>query len=158
MSGQSSLEAFIERVESLRTINETVAKEAEKDVVDVARQSARAAETPNGEPWPELKDGGKALHGAANAIKSTVKGNRIVLTIGKPFVFHQHGAGGSSKTKQAVRDRKRTSERQASTGTKSKFHSPRRQILPTAEDSTPKDMSEAIEAASKRVFENAMGR
>ena len=46
--------------------------------------------------------------------------------------------------------------RQAKTGTKSKFHAPRRQILPLAGEPIPAAMNEAIAEAAARVFEKAV--
>lgn len=157
MSGRTSIDAFIAGVESLRTMNEQVAKVAEPGVADVARESARAAQSPSGESWPDRKEGGKALAGAAAAIESSARGSQIKLTIGKPYVFHNHGAGGSSTTKEAIRSRKATAARQASSGTKSKFHAPKRQILPAAGEPIPADMNEAIADAADRVFKKAVG-
>lgn len=156
-SARAELEAFIAGVESLRTMNEQVAKEAEEDVADVARKSAQAAVDPDGNPWPDREEGGKALRGAAAALESRAWGNRIMLSIGPPYVFHNWGAGGSSQTKAAERARARASAKRAKSGTQSKFHAPRRQILPEAGEKIPEKMREAIDAAAKRVFGKAVG-
>lgn len=157
MSGYASLEAFIEGVENLRRLNETVAKEAEKDVADAVRETARQAQTPTGEAWaPRKEDGGLALRGAADAIESSTKGTAIVLRIGPPWVFHHYGAGGSSTTKGAERLRKKSSARRAELGQKSKFHAPRRQILPNPSD-VPESVREAIQKAAEHVIEKAVG-
>jgi hypothetical protein len=156
-SGHAAFDAYIAGVESLRTLNEQVAKAAEAGVKAAARASADAAETPSGEEWPELADGGKALRGAGAAIESSTKRNRIDLKIGKPFVFHNHGAGGSSTTKEAVRQRKRAAAERAKSGTTSKFHAPRRQILPVAGEPIPETMTAAIEEAAAGIFGKAMG-
>jgi len=157
VSGRASLDAFIAGVERLGLMNRDVAKAAEKPVADVARKAAAAGESPSGEPWAPKKDGGKALEGAAGAIESSVEGAKVVLTIGKPYVFHNHGAGGSSTTKEAERHRQRTTARQASTGTSSKFHAPKRQILPAAGEGVPEPMKSAIADVAKDVFGKAVG-
>lgn len=157
MSGHAELERFIRGVESLRTLNEQVAREAEKGIARVARETAAAGTTPSGEKWPERKDGGKALRGAPNEISSSAKGTRVELKIGTPYVFHNYGAGGSSTTKEAERARKRSAAKRAATGTKSKFHAPRRQILPDVGEPIPAGMREAIEDAAARVLGKAVG-
>lgn len=156
-SGSSALQAFIAGVESLRTMNEQVAKVAEPGVAAVARASAAAGEAPDGEAWPARKEGGKALPGAAAAITSSSKGSRIELKIGAPYVFHNHGAGGHSESKEAVRHRKRSASEHAKSGTSSKFHAPRRQILPDPGEPIPAEMNDAIQAAAARVFGRAVG-
>lgn len=157
MSGYSEMEAFIASVEKLRQLNELVAKDAQPEVAAVARKSATAAETPSGDPWPPLKGGGAALRGAAAAIEASTKGNRVVLKIGPPYGFHTWGAGGSSTSKKAEHARKTAAKQHATAGTKSKFHAPRRQILPAPGEPIPEDMKAAVEASAKRVFEKAMG-
>ena len=156
MSGQAELQAFIDRVEGLRTLNADVAKAAEKPVADVARASASRGQAPDGTAWAPKVDGGRALEGAADAIKSSTKGNTIKLEVGEPYVFHNYGSGGSSTTKAAESARKKTRKRQADTGTKSKFHAPQRQILPTA-DAVPEAMREAIRKVAAKFFDRAMG-
>lgn len=157
MSGMAKLEAFVAGVEQLQHMRREVAKAAEKPVTDVARASAAAGRAPNGTKWPERRGGGQALKGAADAITSETKGDAIILKVGVPYVYHHHGAGGTSTTKEAVRARERTAARQAETGTKSKFHAPQRQILPMKGEPLPSDMAKAIKAAAKEVFKKAVG-
>ncbi len=156
MSGRAELEAFIAGVESLVTMNEDVAREAEKPVADVARRSAEAGRAPDGETWAPLANGGgKALKGAAAAITSSAKGTAIRLEIGEPYVFHNHGAGGSSETPNAKRARARARRQREATGKASKFHAPKRQILPGPGE-LPDDMRKAISTTADRVFARAM--
>ncbi len=157
MSGHSSFEDFIAGVERLSRMNAEVAKAALEPVTEAARASASAGETPTGEAWAPLADGGQALPGAAGAITSSATGTRIELRVGKPYVFHQHGAGGHSTTKEAERARAKTKARQAKTGTNSKFHAPRRQILPDPGDAIPGPMKEALREAAAVVFGKAVG-
>jgi len=133
MSGASDIEAFAARVEALGRMNAAVAVEAEQPVADVVRRTAARGTTPTGEKWPEKKEGGQALEGAAAAVQSSVKGNTIKITIGQPFVFHNYG------------------------GSSGKFHAPRRQILPDA-GTVPDGMREAIKKSAAKIFAKAMGR
>jgi hypothetical protein len=156
-TGAVALAAIIDAIDSLRTLNERVAKEAEAGVLAAARSTAAAGEAPSGQAWAERAEGGKALDGAATAIEVSTKGPRIDLKIGPPWVFHNRGAGGSSTTKEAERHRKRAEARRVKGGTKSKFHAPRRQIIPTAGEPIPAPMKEAIADAAARVFGKAVG-
>lgn len=153
-SGGKALDAFIEGVESLRSLNEDVAKAAEKPVAGVLRESAAAGAAPDGSAWPDKKEGGKALQGAASAIQSRTQGSTIVLSIGAPYAYHNHGAGGHSQTSKAKASRRATAARQAESGTKSKFHAPRRQILPEG-DEMPAKIRDEVEAAARKVFAKA---
>lgn len=158
MSGARDLENFIAGVEKLQAMNADVAREAEKPVADVARKSAADGKAPDGSPWaPKKDDGGRALKDAGSAVASSTKGNQIKLTVGTPYAFHNSGAGGTSQTKEAKRMRARTRKRQAETGKKSKFHAPKRQILPASGEPIPKAMSDAIEESARKVFGRAMG-
>lgn len=153
MSALTDLESFISGVESLRTMNEQVAKAALEPVTEAARATAAAGTSPTGDPWAPTKDGAKALPNAAAAIKGSTSGTRIALAIPPPLVFHNFGAGGSSTTKEA----KRARSRQASSGTNSKFHAPQRQIIPNQNEPIPAPMKDAITEAAERVFEKAVG-
>jgi hypothetical protein len=157
MSASAIVGAFIRGVESLRTLNERVAKEAEKDVLAAARETAAEGAAPDGTAWLPRADGGKPLEGAASAIESSSKGPQIQLRVGKPHVFHQHGAGGTSTTKDAIRARRASEARRAKGGFRSKFHAPRRQIIPKPGDPIPEPIKRAIAAVVARVFGRAVG-
>lgn len=157
MSGLASLEDFCARVESLSKMNAEVAKKALAPVTSVARETASASKTPTGEAWRPKKGGGDALVQAGEAIQSSVDGTKIVLKIGAPYVFHQHGAGGSSDTKEATRSRARTKAKQAKSGTSSKFHAPQRKIIPSPGDALPSKMADAIKSAAEDVFGKVVG-
>lgn len=152
----AELEAFIRGVESLRTLNEDVAKAAADDVGDVVRSNVEKAITPDGAAWPERKGGGTALSGAEDEIEADAKGSSVVVQLSPPLTFHNWGAGGSSTTKNAERARKRTAAKQASTGVRSKFHAPKRQILPDPND-IPKAIRDVITTHAKRIFRKATG-
>lgn len=156
MSGYAELEAFIAGVEKLREMNERVAKEALPAVAEIARSSPAAGRTPDGEAWPDKQEGGRALTKSPDEIEVTTKGNRIVMKIGRPYVYHHHGAGGWSTSKKAEASRKSAERKRAKSGTTSKFHAPRRQIIPVG-DAIPSAMNEAVAEVAKRVFDDAMG-
>lgn len=128
MSARRELDEFIQRVERLRDMNTRVAKAAEKPIADAIRETATAGTTPTGEKWPELKEGGRALPNAAEAVSSKAKTAQVVITLKKPYGFHQRGDG-----------------------------LPRRQIVPAAGEPIPPAINEAIAQAAKDVFGKAMG-
>lgn len=156
-AAHAALEAFIRGVESLRTMNEQVAAAAAEDVGDVVRANVDAGVAPDGTPWAPKKDGGgKALAGKSDGVEAEAKGSAINVKIGPPLVFHNWGAGGSSTTKAAASARKRARARQAASGTKSKFHAPQRQILPSSGE-IPEQMRKVITEHAKKVFGKATG-
>ena len=156
-SGGKDMREFANRIGELTALNDEIAKEAERGVAGAVRETARAGTDPYGDPWPELKEGGKALRGAADAIESSVQGRAITLKVGAPYVYHQHGAGGSSTTKAAERARKRAERKRAKSGKKSKFHAPQRMIIPTYKKDIPEGIRTALKAAAERVFTKIMG-
>lgn len=158
MSGYDVLNDFIAGVERLGEMNRLVAEEAEKVVLAAARATAAAGQSPSGDAWAERKEGGKALKGAAEALSSSVDGNRVEIRLGPPWVFHNYGAGGSSTTRDAVRARERGAAKRAKGGgPASKFHAPKRQILPIKGEPIPSAIGEAIAKAAKRVFARETG-
>lgn len=156
MSGARELEAFIASVEKIGEMNERVAKAAEEPVGDVLRANIARNVAPDGTPWPERGGGGKALRGAADALESSTNGNAITFSLGPPYAFHNWGAGGSSTTKKAESERRRTRARQAKSGTASKFHAPARPMLPTAGEKLPEPIAEVLADEAKKVFDETM--
>lgn len=152
-----ALESLVDALDRVGEIATETAKLAEDPVRLALAKTAYAGTTPSGEDWEPLADGGKALRLAGAAIKMVRSGPRLRATIGKPYVFHNFGAGGSSQTKEARRHRARTAKAQRASGKKSKFHAPRRQILPDQSDPMPKGVRDAVEAASKEAFERLTG-
>lgn len=130
------------------------AKRAEEPVRLALAATARAGESPTGEEWAPRQDGSQALPLAGASIALARSGPRLKATIGMPYVYHQHGAGGSSQTKEAKRHRARTAKAQAASGKKSKFHSPRRQILPAPGDPMPPRVRKAVDEAAREAFEH----
>jgi hypothetical protein len=118
VSGLTDFEAFIGRVESLGKLNANVAKAALEPVTEIARETAAAGTTPKGEKWaPKI---GRTVSNLSLArtrrSESSASGTKIELGIGAPWVFHQHGAGGHSQTKEALRARKRAATTRAKSG------------------------------------------
>lgn len=160
----AEFERFIESLENLHRLNEEVAREAVGDVREALAKTCAAGEAPDGTPWKPLADGaGDPLTGAASALKAEQKGNRVLVRVGPPWVFHHYGAGGSSKTKAARSARARAAKakaRAAESGEKvkaSKFHAPRRQMIPDPGDPIPDGVRDACAAAAARVFRRTMG-
>ena len=156
MDGKTAFDAFIASCERLRSLNEDVAKEAEKPVADVLRANADKGIAPDGSAWPEKSGGGKALAGAADDVTSSTKRNAILVKIGPPYVFHNYGAGGSSQTKDAKRARARHRKKAKESGVKSKFHAPKRQIIPAVDEPTPETISDVLKTAAAKVFDRTM--
>lgn len=160
-------DAIVAAAEALTTLNKDAAKEAEGPVLRAMQATARAGTTPTGEPWPEKKSGGRALSGAADALTSEVKGTRVEIRLGaadkERYVFHNYGAGGSSKTKEAKRARagaKRDRAAREASGekvAKSKFRAPARQIIPMVDEPVPPKVAAEVKAAIERTFARAMG-
>lgn len=157
MSGHEQLAAFINRVERLRGLNEEAATEAAPEVLGALQETAAAGTTPSGDPWAPKADGGRALSNAAKTIKISTKGSQVVATIGPPEGFHNWGAGGSSQTKKAQQARARAARAAAKSGKRSKFHAPRRQILPGPGDPIPPAVNDAMRESARRVFDRTMG-
>lgn len=152
-----ALDALVHALDRVGEIATETARLAEDPVRMALAATARAGTTPSGEDWEPLHDGRAPLTAAGGAIKMVRSGPRLRATIGMPYVFHQHGAGGTSDTKAAKRHRARTAKAQAASGKKSKFHAPRRQILPEQGEPMPKGVREAVEDASKEAFERLTG-
>jgi|GEM_PF-1733002 len=156
-SGGDAMRDFAKRIGELTALNDGIAKEAEKDVADAVRDTARAGTDPYGDAWPALQAGGQALKGAADAIQSSVLGRTITLSVEPPYVYHQFGAGGTSQTKAAERARKRAAHKREKTGKRSKFHAPQRMIIPTYTRDIPDGIRKALKTAAERVFGRVMG-
>lgn len=148
-----ALDELAELGESLETLNKRAAEEAGPKLLEAVRKTAGAGQTPEGEAWPPGADGQAVLTGAANAIVMAVVGPQIQLSIGVPYVFHDRGAGDSSESKAAKRASAERARKHAESGTRSKFHAPRRQILPDSHE-FPKSFAEALTKAIERAFAN----
>lgn len=136
---------------------EGAAKRAAPKVLAALKSTAAAGTAPDGTPWAPLKGGGKPLEGAAGAITLEVSGATLKAKIGEPWVYQDAGAGGASTSKDAERARKKATKKQETikkthTGRASKFHAPRRQILPGPEDDMPAAVVAALSEACDAEF------
>lgn len=152
------LQEFIARVEGLQKLNAEVAKAAAEPVADDVRKTASAGQTPTGEAWPDRKGGGKALAGVEKAITVKARLTRVVVSLAWPWVPHQWGAGGSSTTKEAKRARSKSAKAAAQAGIKSKFHAPRRQVLPATDEAIPDRILATLKKTAAAVFERLTKR
>lgn len=90
-----------------------------------------AGTAPDGKPWPAKKGGGRALSGAASGLIFETSDAVASVAIGVPLAYHDGGAGGSSDSKGAARAKRYRAKKRKAAGTASKFHAPKRQIIPT---------------------------
>jgi hypothetical protein len=89
----SQIAGWLSRLEAIEAAAPEVAREAAPLVEAALRQTAAAGQTPDGNPWPEKKGGGRALANAAEAFTVRVKGTGIVLTLRAPEKYHQFAKG-----------------------------------------------------------------
>ena len=162
MGGAEDFAAFLDGVEALVSLNVDVARESAAAVRAEVAKTAASGTTPYGEAWPVTVDGGKPLPGVGDAISVETRATRIMLRIGPPWVFHHYGAGGSSQTKAAkarrrYTERKRAEAAAAGKGVRSRFHAPRRQVLPDPGQELPPRVRAVLVANAKRIFSRAMG-
>lgn len=94
------------------------------------RATVAAGETPDGDAWPARKRGGKALAGAVAGLRFEASETVASVSVGVPLAYHDGGAGGSSESKGAARAKRYRAKRRKETGTQSRFHAPKRQIIP----------------------------
>ena len=134
------------------------ARRAAPKVLAALKATAAAGTDPQGKAWPPLAGGGAPMQGAADAISIETSGGDIKAKIGEPWVYLDAGAGGVSQSKDAIRSRKKAAKKQATikrtnTGRASKFHAPRRQILPGPDDPIPPGVEKALSDATDEEFE-----
>lgn len=132
------LDELAARLEDLDKVGGKIATNARPGVERVARATAAAGTTPDGETWaPRKKGGGKPLADAASAITVVVSGTtRAVLTLvlSGVYVYH-HRSKTKSKTKGL----------------------PRRVILPEPGDDLPSGIVSEIQKSAKSVLERLLG-
>lgn len=81
-----------EWIAKLRALPKEVRAEQFVGIVDEdLRRTASAGTTPDGTPWPERKEGGRALAGAADALTVTAAGNRVLAVVSGPEAIHNYG-------------------------------------------------------------------
>lgn len=125
------LDDLIERLRTLDKAGTEIAIEARPGLEQIAKETAAAGTTPEGETWTPTRDGRRALPNAASAIKAIVSGTTtavVTLVLSGVYVYH-HGAKGKR----------------------------RRPILPTLKDGLPPRMLTTVREAAARVAARAMG-
>lgn len=96
----SALDETIERLGRLDKLGLAIANEAKGGVERIARRTAAAGVTPDGEFWKPKKDGTRALPNAASAISVVVSGLTIavlVMVLRAPYTFHSRSKNRSKK-------------------------------------------------------------
>lgn len=88
-SGSATVDRWIADIERLpqELKPEAFAQIAETEV----KRTAAVGTTPDGVPWPERKDGGRALANAADKITSVVSGQSVSLVLTGPDAIHNDG-------------------------------------------------------------------
>lgn len=150
MSGIDELDKL---ADALEDFDERVAERAGPEVLKALQKTVRAQQEPDGTPWPPSSNGGAVLTQAASAMALTVTKGDIKIRLEAPYVFHDYGAGGQSQSKEALRARARAERNRAKGGTKSKFHAPRRKMLPDPTDPVPDDVVDALDKATQDTFQ-----
>ena len=89
----ASLDQMIEKLRSLDTFVPEAMPSVAKSVEAQIKRTVNAGQAPDGTPWPDKKDGGKALKNASSAITTRVVGTSIVVELKGVEVFHHFGAG-----------------------------------------------------------------
>jgi hypothetical protein len=128
----TALDELVANLRRVDAVGVAIAEEALPEVLEEARRTAAAGTSPDGEPWAPKNDGGRALPNAAAAIVGRVSGVTkavIVLTLGRPYVYH-HGSKAKDK---------------------------RRPILFTPANGVPQRMQDAIRRAAVRVVGRVLG-
>lgn len=109
--------------------SEDIAAAAAPLIDQAIKATARAGQTPSGEPWlPRKKDGAQALQHVAEQIETKAYGPFVRVTLTGPAVYSHVGAG-----------------------------IPRRQVLPDGGTEIPASVEAAALKAAAAVFERATG-
>ena len=77
-----------------KTVAEAVAAEAAPRLQTALRASAAAGTSPEGRPWAERKQGGRAYAGAAGHIEAKNIGAMVRVTLRGPEAYGHYGARG----------------------------------------------------------------
>ena len=96
MTGISGIEQLDEMIATIRAIPGPEYVVAARGVIDRFLQGTTAAgTTPDGQAWkPRVRDGGKALKNAYNAITVRVAGRSVVVRLTGHHVFHHFSTQG----------------------------------------------------------------
>lgn len=125
--GNAELEAYIHRLERLKTLAPDAAIRAAPAVLAALKTTAAAGQTPDGEAWDTKKDGSRALAKAADAITVATSGLTILLSLAGAYVYHNNSKGAHA-----------------------------RRILPDSGKTLPSRVTEAIKSAAGEAFRRAM--
>jgi len=91
-SDLTALDNLIAKIRGARDFLVRAAPAAAAAMGDALRATASAGQTPEGQAWaPKKKGGGKALAGAAAAIKIRAVGTVLIASIGMPEAIHNAG-------------------------------------------------------------------
>lgn len=129
MSGDAELAAFAQRLRRLGKLAPEAAKAAAPLVEAVAKETAAAGTTPQGEAWPAKRDGGRALPNAASAITAHANGLTVIVKLVGAYFFHHYSKGKD-----------------------------RRRVLPDSGGGIPPKVVAALREATKRTFERLIGK
>lgn len=92
-AGAAEIDRWIENIRSLPQMVNAAAPAVGEMLLAEFQRTANAGTTPEGEPWPPTKAGGKPLKNAAGALQLSVQGNVVIIKLTDHHVFHQFGAG-----------------------------------------------------------------
>lgn len=144
---------FLARLGAALDMATEVAEEALPAVRAALASTADARTAPDGTPWAPTKQGAPALPGASRAIGVSLAGRTFIVTLDElRWIAHNFGAGGSSQSSEAIKARKRRDgERASGQRAASRFHAPKRQIIPHTGEPLPEGVRKALEDAAKTV-------
>lgn len=125
----SPMHDMIAALERLADLPEDAAKRAAPIVERVAKATADAGTTPDGQAWAPKKGGGRALERASDAISVNATGTVVRVTLSGVNVLHNYGT----------------------------HRLPQREIIPSRRDDLPESYARAIEDAATLAFKAAMG-
>lgn len=125
MSWEDQLLGLAEKIEAAGT--EAAAAALAREM----KAAVGAGTTPDGKAWPAKRGGGRALAGAAGGLIFETSEAVASVAISVPLAYHDGGAGGSSDSKGAARAKRYRAKKRKAAGASSKFHAPKRQIIPT---------------------------
>lgn len=177
--------AFLEMIESIRRLDrlpEEAARLATPLLLEAAKATAKAGQTPYGESWVAKKDGSRPLEHAADHITGVVSGLVIRLTLKGVDVIHNFGTQlGAKRTAEVKGNADRFVEKLNSAARKAhakavdaakkagtaipekkakrsaaqrlgQYHTPPRQIIPSSTDPMPEAFARAVKRGADEAF------
>lgn len=144
---------FIEDLLKLgRDVDEALLDAAEAAMKEHFRDTVGAGQDPYGQAWPAAADGSRAMPKAYQDLIWSRIGSAVRIDLLEEYVYNNFGAGGSTDSKSAARDlRFRARKRAGEGGKASKFHAPKRQILPDDRGLPPILRDKILALFAKRV-------